>query len=188
MGVMEFRQTQHVRTIDTFTLRGFPLVEFKRKAIDLDQLRGFVVGSSSELTLVHCLNEHSFQLNGYVAIRNRDISEQRPILEDEFLARVARLQRLKPRRPDSVALTSMRTAAESSGAAFPLITIHREQIKRGACFIGRTVSVTQRSVVIRSISPQAEWEGLDRYQLRDITLLEFGGIYESLLLRVAGVG
>ena len=35
--------------------------------------------------------------------------------------------------------------------------------------------------VLRNITPQAEWEGQESYRVKDITLLEFGGTYESLL-------
>jgi hypothetical protein len=40
-------------------------------------------------------------------------------------------------------------------------------------------------MTILAISPQAEWEEEERYELRDITLLEFGGAYEILLTRMA---
>ena len=40
-------------------------------------------------------------------------------------------------------------------------------------------------MTIRSITPQAEWEEEDTYSQRDITLLEFAGVYENLLKALA---
>jgi len=71
------------------------------------------------------------------------------------------------------------------GAAFPLITIYRERLKRRVCNVGRLVRLTQRTMTIRSITPQAEWEEEDTYSQRDITLLEFAGVYENLLKALA---
>ena len=35
------------------------------------------------------------------------------------------------------------------------------------------------------ISPQAQWEEEETYSIKDITLLQFGGVYETLLARLA---
>ena len=83
--------------------------------------------------------------------------------------------------PKLAKLGSMRESAASAGASFQLITIHRERIKKDVCFIGKLVGVNQRAVTIQSITPQAEWEEEECYQFKDITLLEFGGVYENLL-------
>lgn len=93
--------------------------------------------------------------------------------------------KLRPSKPKRVTVASMKEAVASAGAAFPLITVYRERIKRGVCHVGKLVRVSQRTMTIGSITPQAEWEGEDSYCLRDITLLEFGGTYETLLKALA---
>ena len=87
--------------------------------------------------------------------------------------------------PDGVDITSMKQAAASAGAEFTLITIHRERIKRGVCYIGKLLRTSQRAVTILAIDPQAEWDEAESHRLADITLLEFGGAYEDLLFRLA---
>lgn len=79
----------------------------------------------------------------------------------------------------------MKEAVCTAGEAFPLITIHRERMDRSVCFVGRLRRTTQRAVTILEISPQAAWETESRYPINDITLLEFGGAYETLLARMA---
>jgi hypothetical protein len=80
----------------------------------------------------------------------------------------------------------MKDALSSAGAAFPLITIHRERIDPKVCYVGKVQRTSQRATTILPISPQAEWESEERYRLKDITFLEFGGAYEILLARMAG--
>jgi hypothetical protein len=88
--------------------------------------------------------------------------------------------------PEAVNIASMKEAVSWAGAAFPLIAIHRERIKKYAFRVGKMLRTSQRAVAIQSISPDAEWEEDDSFLLRDITLLVFGGVYEKLLMRMAG--
>lgn len=173
------------RGSEGFSTSGFPLLEFNRKPIDPDSLVGFVLAKNARLTLVQPLDTDSFRLNGYAIFRNSDVKGYRPIAKNAFLARAARLQKLRPSRPRAVRIGSLSEALSSAGSGFPLITIHRERLNKRVCYVGKFLSASQRAVAIRPISPQAEWEGEERYSLRDITLLEFGGEYERLLYQIA---
>jgi hypothetical protein len=168
-----------------FAAGGFPLVEFDRKPIDPDVSRGFALDWSPELTLVQVIESISFRFNGYAVFRNSDVRRWRPIPEDDFTARAAIIHKLRPSKPDAVTIGSMKEAISSAGAAFPLVTIHRERVKRGVCFVGKMLRTSQRATTIMSISPEAEWEEDECYSLKDITLLEFGNAYEKLLLQMA---
>lgn len=185
MGMMARRAAHHRVAPEAFAVNGFPLLEFDRKPIDPSFLTGFVLSRSDDLTLIQVLDRHAFRLNGYAVFRNSDVRRWRAILKDEFLARVTRLHRLRPSKPNAVTIASMKRAAASAGATFPLITIHRERINRRICSIGKMLRTSQRAVSILSITPQAEWEERESYSLKEITLLEFGGIYEGLLFRLA---
>jgi hypothetical protein len=45
---------------------------------------------------------------------------------------------------------------------------------------------SENTYVLRSLSPDAEWENDDRpFRYQDITMIEFGGEYERTLLMVA---
>jgi len=173
---------------EAFHAKGFPLVQFDRP-VDRDLRAGFVLGWDSELTLIHYMEAATARLDGYAVFRNSDIKRWRPVPTDDFLARAARLHRLRPSMPPGFAfelMPSMRAAITSAGEDFPLITIHRERIDKRFCQVGRLRRTTSRSLTLLEITPDAEWEDREQnYLLKDVTLLEFGGAYEALLARLA---
>jgi len=137
-------------------------VEFDRRPFEQYPLRALVISWNVELTLVQVLDTDSFQLEGYAVFRNSDMRRWRAIPAEDSLARVAALRKLHPSKPDRVGIASMKEAVASAGAAFPLITIYRERLKRRVCNVGRLVRLTQRTMTIRSITPQAELSGKKR--------------------------
>jgi len=181
MTLMARRKKSPPALPGAFTRNGFPLAEFDRRPLERWPLIAFVLDWGPELTLVQVFDTDSFQLDGYAIFRNSDVRRWRVIPDEDFLARAAAFNKVLPSMPKLAKLGSMRESAASAGASFQLITIHRERIKKDVCFIGKLVRVNQRAVTIQSITPQAEWEGEERYQLKDITLLEFGGAYENLV-------
>jgi len=178
---MDPRHSTLKKVSDGFALAGFPLLEFDRKPLDPFPLRGFALAWNADLTLIHVLNNDFFRLNGYAVFRNSDVRTWRSVSKADFVARAVRLQKVRPSKPDAVAIGSMKEALGSAGTTFPLITIHRERIKRGVCYVGKFLRTNQRVITMRAISPQAEWEQEESYSLKEITLLEFGGEYERLL-------
>ena len=170
---------------EAFAIEGFPLLEFDRKPLDRHILSGFVLRWNTKFTLMQVMENFQFRLNGYAIVRNSDVRKWRPVAPNEFAAKAARLNRLRPKVPAGVNVSSLATALSSAGSAFPLITIHQEHIDRHVCYVGKFLRTTARTATIRTISPEAEWDTDDRFQLKDITLLEFGGTYENLLARLA---
>ena len=74
----------------------------------------------------------------------------------------------------------------SAGRAFPLVTIHREQVDPTVCWIGRVLRVERSRVSLLEINPDAGWEDKPQtYSLREITRVNFDGDYESALYLVA---
>ena len=170
---------------EAFHVNGFPLLEFDRRPFHNHLLTGFVLGWNAKLTLIQIVEDQQFRLNGYAIFRNSDVKRWRPVSKELFLARAARIHKLRPERPRAATLASLKDVISSAGSVFPLLTIHREYIKRGVCDVGKLVRVSQRVMTILSITPQAEWEEEESYLLKDITLLEFGGAYEKLLSRMS---
>lgn len=170
---------------DGFSLAGYPLLEFDRRPLDPFPLRGFALAWNADLTLIQVLDSDFFRLNGYAVFRNSDVMRWRSFPKADFVVRAVRLQRVRPSKPHAVTIGSMREALRSAGAAFSLITIHRERVRRGVCYVGKFLRTNQRAMAIKAISPQALWEGEESYSLSEITLLEFGGEYEKLLQRMA---
>jgi hypothetical protein len=168
-----------------FEAGGFPLVEFDRKPFDKCPVRGFAIDWNEDLTLFQDFDTELFQLNGWAVLRNSDIRRYRAIPEGDFLARAIHLQKIRPAIPKGLAIGSLREAAESAGAKFPLLTVYRERIKKDVCYVGKFERASQRALTMREISPQAEWEDEETFELRDITKLEFDGTYERLLYALA---
>jgi hypothetical protein len=166
-------------------VRGFPFLEFDRTPLDRDTLRGFALGWNSELTLIQEMDDVHFRLNGYAIFRNSDVKRWRPVGADDLWARAVKLNKLRPAKPEGLRYSSWKEAVSSAGATFPLITIHRERLDRTVCYVGKVRRTSLRATTILPISPQAEWEPEECYQLKDITFLEFGGAYETLLARFA---
>jgi len=84
-----------------FTLNGFPFLEFDRCR---DLSFGFGIGWNADLTLLQVMNDVHYRLNGYAIFRKSDVKRWRPILPDDFRARAAKLNRLRPLAPAGVSL------------------------------------------------------------------------------------
>ncbi len=160
-------------------------MEFDRAPVDPNVLRGFTLGWNAELTLVQVMDDVHFRLNGYAIFRNSDVKRWRSVVREDFVARAAQLNKLRPSKPPEVRFASMKEAIFSAGTAFPVITIHRERTEKKVCYVGRLQGANQRTATILAISPRAQFDKEQRYQLKDVTLLEFGGAYETLLARMA---
>lgn len=161
------------------------VVDFKRPKLDEDYLRGFVLDYSDTLTLLNVLDS-DFYLSGFTVFRNSDVKSYRTYdNKDYFLNRALRLKSIKPKRKPRVDLTSWKTLLLSAQQLFPLITIHREAISNEICYIGKVVSVTEKTVTLYDIDSGAEWDRPYRRSLSDLTKVDFGGNYEDALWRVA---
>jgi hypothetical protein len=124
-------------------------------------------------------------MNGYAVFPNQSVRRWRCLGPQTFLARAVKHKKLRPRLPKEVRFETWQEICSSAGSQFSLLTIHREAVVKNACWVGRFLKVSQRSVAIDYITPQASWEGPITYKLDEITLVEFGGAYESLLALLA---
>jgi hypothetical protein len=161
------------------------VVDFKRPKLDDEYLRGFVLNYSESLTLVNVLDSN-FYLNGFSVIRNSDVSEYRAYdKEDYFLNQALRLKSIKPARKPRVDLSDWASVLRTAQKMFPLLTISRESISRDVCYIGKLVSMTNKTFTLYDIDPDANWDRAYRRRFVDLTKVDFGGGYEDALWRVA---
>ena len=49
------------------------IIEFDRSPLNRDRLYAFVLGWSDRLTLVQCIDEYIFDVDGYMVFRNADV-------------------------------------------------------------------------------------------------------------------
>jgi hypothetical protein len=147
-----------------------------------------VIVIGPDLVLVQRLTD-SVHLDGYCVIRIADVTkiELRPRYRS-FYNRALRVRRERPRVPHGIDLGSVGCVIRSARTKFPLLTLHREAISRDTCSIGTVQQLTEKSIILRWLTPDAAWSGdSPRYRLTDITLIEFGGDYEDALARVVGL-
>lgn len=159
------------------------LVEFDRKPIDPYEILGFVLDWSRDLTLLHVLNTHRMELNGYAVIRNSDVRRWRSV--QSFVARARTLKGIKPAPLDGISLANWRGILDTASKQFSLLTIHREAMDPSVCYIGTVASLTEKTVTMRMIDPDARWADAKRLRFENLTKVEFGGGYEEALAMVA---
>jgi len=165
------------------------VVRVYRQSLEPDgySVEGFVVGVEDDLVLMHVIDP-AIVLDGFRVLRVADITSVDSSFESgPFLERALRLRRQRPRRPEGLRLDSVRAVIETAALIFPLITLHREREHKDSCWIGRLVEVDDLRVTIDYITPAAEWDGQERYALRVLTKIDFGGRYEEALASVAGL-
>jgi hypothetical protein len=160
------------------------LVRITRRIKKADRVDGFVVGLGEEWLLLHRVNEEL--LDGYTAVRRRDIRRVTQLGPDSFFVRAMEYFKQFPVRAAEIDLDSV-LGVLGSLPADQLAVLFTERLHADECYIGRVDSCTKKSVRLREIDPEAKWhDEPTKYKLEDITLIEFGGRYEEALLALGG--
>ncbi|MGP0020678.1 MAG: hypothetical protein ACLPHP_19070 [Candidatus Sulfotelmatobacter sp.] len=150
------------------------------------KVRGYVVDVGPKFFLLALVSDR-IRFDGFECFRISDVLDvtQDPYAAFAESALKKRGQR-KPTKP-RVSLASIETILLSAARAFPLVTIHREQVEPHVCWIGRVLDVNRGHVSLLEIGPDATWEDKpDEYPLGQITRVNFGGDYEDALHLVGG--
>ena len=153
-----------------------------RRRFETRSWRGFVVGLSETLVLLQVLNSGSMRLNGYTAVRLKDIQECR---EDETFAPAAlKLLGERPKPQLDLLLVDMPGLLSSVGAHFPLLELFQE--KTGATFyIGRILRFGKRKVHLQAVTRGGTWGEIYKFNCKNITRVDFGDGYDEALWLVA---
>ena len=166
-------------------MRSRRLVRFTRP-FEQGSVNGYVLDVGPQLFLLALVGDH-IRFNGFQAFRVRDV---RGLRENPFAAFVeSALTKRRERRPRKprVSVRSLSELLLSAGRAFPLVTIHREEVDADVCQIGRIVAVANGRASMLEIGPDATWDdGPTEYSLKEITRVDFGGDYEDALYIVGG--
>lgn len=164
------------------------IVILLREKIDPQPLTGYVVDLSSDFVVIHCMSD-AIILDGHAILRIQDLTlvEGKP-KHGAFYMEALKLRGYAPVRPVGICLDSTASILESVNKHHPLVTVHREGIRNDECSIGRIEKLTDKTVILKWLTPSARWDGYSpRYRLADITKVDFGGLYEDALTRVAGI-
>lgn len=164
------------------------LVRITRWIPDADRVEGFVVALSREWLLLHRLSDR-IAFDGWICVRVQDI--QAVVIyptEDNFEIAALRARSLWP--PVPPAFTVPETIGElltRLGAAASVVTVHREFERPDVAWCGAIREVSGSTLTFLEVSVAGGWGRKPRrFDLDDVTRVEFGGGYEEALQLVAG--
>jgi len=171
------------RLAEAMRLRRF--VRFSRRFED-SRIRGYVLDVGPRFFLLSLVSDRIW-FDGFECFRIADVKGVGPDPYSRFVeSALKRRGELRPKKP-RVSVKSIDDLLLSAGRAFPLVTIHREQIEPNVCWIGRVQDVDRGRVSLLEINPDATWdENPNEFKLSEITRVNFGGDYENALFLVGG--
>ena len=149
-------------------------------------VRGYVLDVGREFFLMAVVND-GVRYEGFQCFRVRDTTSVGADPYAEFAEAALRKRGLRRPRKPRVSMQSLVELLETGSRAFPLVTIHREEVDRDGCQVGRVMGVGRGRVRLLEIAPNATWDKKPRaYRLSEITRVDFGGDYEQALFLVGG--
>jgi hypothetical protein len=175
--------TKRSQLADAMRKRSF--VRLSRRFED-SAIRGYVLDIGPRFFLFALVSDRIW-LDGFECFRVSDIKGLKPDPYASFAEKALRKRgERRPKKP-RVSVASIEELLLSANQAFPLLTIHREEVDPDVCSIGHVVSVTRGRVSFLEISPDATWERTPtEYRLSEITRVNFDGDYEKALHLVGG--
>jgi hypothetical protein len=161
------------------------LVRFSRR-FEQSKCHGYVLDVGSKFFLFGLVTDRIW-LDGFECFRINDVSNLKPDPHAEFVEAALKKRGERTWKKPRVNVQSIGELIRTAGRAFPLATIHREQIDPNVCWIGHVVDVQARYVSLLEINPAAIWDKKpNKYRLGQITRVSFGGDYEKALYLVGG--
>jgi hypothetical protein len=160
-------------------------IRFTRR-FERSSVRGYVLDIGPRFFLLALVSDR-IRFDGFECFRLNDVSSVRRDPYTTFVETALRRRGERMLRKPRVSVASIEELLLSANRAFPLVTIHREQVNPEVCSIGRVMGIDRGRVWLLEISPDATWEKrLSEYPLREITRVNFGGDYEDALAIVGG--
>lgn len=148
---------------------------------------GYLAGWSEEWLMIKDIHD-TMQVNGFTVFRRTALKE---LVEAPYQKFVREAIELRGRDWPShqigkdMDLSDSRSIIESACSKFPLVTIHIEREDPNVCYIGREPGFDKKRLYWTEIDPDARLEkDSSSHKLKDITRIEFGGLYEKALWMV----
>lgn len=166
-------------------IRKRQLIRFTRR-FEEATVRGYVLAIGPRFFLLALVSDRIW-FDGFECFRIADVKDLKPDPYTKFAEAVLKKRREKRPMKARLDVSSIGKLLLSASRAFPLVTIHREQIDPDVCWIGRIQRVNLESVWLLEIGPDATWDKVPtEYRLKEITQVNFGGDYENALYLVGG--
>jgi len=160
-------------------------VHFSRR-FEETPIRGYILDVGPKFFLLALVSDR-FWFDGFECLRIADVRDIRPDPYAAFAEAALRKRGERIPKKPRVSLAGIEELLLSAGRAFPLVTIHREQVDPEICNIGHVVTVDRGRLSLLEIHPDATWNTVSNtYRAREITRVNFGGDYEDALYLVGG--
>ncbi|WP_435009149.1 hypothetical protein P12x_000397 [Tundrisphaera lichenicola] len=159
------------------------LVDVRRDDLEVSDIRGFILGLSTELVLIGVVGD-DIQHDGYAIIQLDDVSFLRwgtdKLLGWEKVLEGPRDDGME----NDIDLSNWSGAIESARSKAPLVTFHREKLDSSTCYITDRFENTDLSIVGRQITTDGQRNGSFAIKTEDLTRIDLGGRYEAGLKRM----
>ena len=166
-------------------MRGRALIRFSRR-FESSKIRGYVLDVGPQFFLLALVSDRIW-FDGYECFRTTDVRDLKHDPYANFAEAALKKRGERRLKKPRVGVANIENLLLSAGKAFPLVTIHREQVDPDVCWIGRVQGVDQGRVSLLEIGPDAIWEDTpEEYRIKEITRVNFGGDYENALYLVGG--
>lgn len=152
-----------------------------------DVIEGYVLAVGGKWVLLARVPQT--RLDGYVAIRLRDVARVQPLASHAFYRALAEASDAWPPTAPAtpIDLESTKDLIRTAQVAGTIVNLQVEYDDPEVAFLGAPAEVDARSVTLREVTPQAAWDGtVSRWPYRDISRVEFLSSYETDLLLIAG--
>ena len=156
------------------------IVKLWRASIDSDRLSGYVVGLSKTWVLLQEIDDYAFVLDGYKAVRLNDISNFQA--DGSFAGEYFRQRGFFPETQADLDLTELHSLLHCVSKRYAMFMIEREKAEPNIGFIGVAEGLTKRSLWMKKFSSNAKWIDTEKFKMKDITSINFGGGYVNALI------
>jgi hypothetical protein len=154
------------------------LVDIRRDDLNVDDMRGFVLGTSAKFVLIEVVGD-DIRHDGYAVVETDDVTFLR-WGTDQLLG----WQRIL-RGPNGADLASEADLSnwwgviETARSNSQLVTFHRERLDSSTCYISDEFRFSDTLVVGRQISTDGQRNGNFALKSDDLSRVDFGARYED---------
>ena len=166
-------------------IRRREFIRFSRR-FESSKIRGYVLDVGPQFFLLALVSDRIW-FDGFECFRIADVKDLRLDPYAAFAEAALKKRGERRRKKPRVSVANLEDLLLSAGKAFPLVTIHREQVEPDVCWIGRVQGVNGGRVSLLEICPDAVWKDTpEEHRVKEITRVNFGGDYEDALHLVGG--
>ena len=162
-------------------------IRLERSIPGTDVITAYVLDVGSKWVLMAALIDT--RVDGYVAVRIRDVERIQPLKGDAFHRKASELAGVWPPALPAhpIDLSTTRSLIETAHAHATLVNLHMERDDPHDAFIGVPTRWSPKKLWLHEVSPQAVWDDTySKWPFADITRVEFSSTYENDLLLGAG--